>query len=274
MTRKNQLGVLILLSALTMAIPYAIQGTLAMSKCPTGLDWWICAGDKYAWAIRAIIEGMVIGYIARTRTDSAQQAGVLWCFKVALLSLIVITLGPSLFAMTQGQTVQQVLNYWVLWVWTFGLAAYMPLMVAGAAYAYKVQPNDEGAAIVDSVEVAELESLLAETQAEVNNLENVINEGNADVRELRRELAEAEQNAQQTQATVSQLQAQLTTMQTEAKAVAGWSLLNATAKAKWIAQHTNGDRPLASHLADVLGCATSTVSRAYEAVDNGKAARG
>lgn len=38
-----------------------------------------------------------------------------------------------------------------------------------------------------------------------------------------------------------------------------------------IAQHTNGDRPPASHLAKALGCAVSTVSRAYETVDKSKA---
>lgn len=143
MSRKNQLWALIILSACTMAIPYAVQGTLAMASCPGGLDWWMCAGDKYAWSIRAIVEGVVIGYIASTRAQTKQQTRILWIFKAALLLLIAGTLGPSLYATATKQTVPASLNNVVLWLWMFGLAAYMPLMVAGAAYAYKVQSGDD-----------------------------------------------------------------------------------------------------------------------------------
>lgn len=142
MSRKNQLWALIILSALTMAIPYAIQGTLAMTSCPTGLDWWMCAGDKYAWSIRAIVEGVVIGYIASTKAQTEQQTRILWVFKATLLILIAGTLGPALYATTTKQSIPASLNNVVLWLWMFGLAAYMPLMVAGAAYAYKVQSDD------------------------------------------------------------------------------------------------------------------------------------
>lgn len=117
--------------------------------------------------------------------------------------------------------------------------------------------------IVDNGQFAELESALAEMQRENEQLEEVIAEGNGEVKILRHQLASAQEDAQATQA-------QLATMQTQAKTIEAWDLLNATAKARWIAEHTNGDRPPASQLAKVLGVATSTVSRAYEAVDNGK----
>lgn len=120
---------------------------------------------------------------------------------------------------------------------------------------------------VDNEQFAELERLLAEAQAENDKLEEVIAGGKADTKVILHKAAKAEEYARDTQTKADQLQAQVTAMQTQAKSMADWNLLNATAKAKWIAQNTNGDRPLASHLADVLGCATSTVSRAYEAVD-------
>lgn len=162
---------------------------------------------------------------------------------------------------------------------------------------------------VDSVEVAELERLLAERKVVIEELEEVISSGRADAKETLHKATAAEESARamQIEATglrqeVTQLQValdikgnalnemgnrfdraasrlaeleedaqltqqQLTALQTQAQTIADWNLLNATAKAVWIAQHTNGDRPPASHLAKALGCAVSTVSRAYEAVD-------
>lgn len=116
---------------------------------------------------------------------------------------------------------------------------------------------------VDSEDVAELERLLADAQAENEKLEEVMSEGRADAKETLHQLEHWKENAHQ-------LQEQALTLQTQNKGMADWQLLNATAKATWIAQHTNGDRPPASQLAKALGCATSTVSRAYEAADKGK----
>ena len=38
----------------------------------------------------------------------------------------------------------EALNITVQWLWSFGLASYMPLMVLGASYAYRVQPSENG----------------------------------------------------------------------------------------------------------------------------------
>lgn len=267
MNRRNQLWLLIILSALTMAIPYAIQGALSTGSKPVDIHSGIYLADRIAWAIRALVEGLVIGYIARTHANNKWQGFVLWVLKLALIALIAITLGPVLYATSTSLPIQQTMSEGWHRFWAYALASYMPLMVLGAAYAYKTQPTDEAMQTVDSEEVAELERLLTEAQVENDKLEEVIASGKADTKVILHKAAKAEEYARDTQTKADQLQAQVTAMQTQAKSMADWNLLNATAKAKWIAQNTNGDRPLASHLADVLGCATSTVSRAYEAVD-------
>lgn len=57
MTRKKQLWLLIILSALTMAIPYAIQGALSTGTTPSQIHPNVYVADRIAWAIRALVEG-------------------------------------------------------------------------------------------------------------------------------------------------------------------------------------------------------------------------
>lgn len=158
----------------------------------------------------------------------------------------------------------------------------------------QTQTVDNGELAELQIARADLEQALAEMQFTNSSLEIAHGNAKADANRLADELAQMQNqmaitqddasellhkieqlkdNAKFDQDNVDQLQERVMVLNTETKAVAAWNLLNATAKAKWIAQHTNGDRPLASHLADALGCATSTVSRAYEAVDSGKVAR-
>lgn len=259
-TRKAQLWGLIILSSVTMAIPYAIQGALSTGTTPSQIHPNVYVADRIAWAIRALVEGLVIGYIARTHANTRLQGFVLWVLKLALIGLIAITLGPVLYATSTGLPIQQTMSEGWHRFWAYALASYMPLMVLGAAYAYKTQPTDNEVEPIDNAQFAELESALSEMQTENERLEEVMSEGNKEVKILRHKLAEAQTQVEATQE-------QMATWAIQSKALADWNLLNATTKAKWIAQNTNGDRPLASHLASVLGCSTSTVSRAYETVD-------
>jgi hypothetical protein len=269
MNRKKQLWLLIVLSALTMAIPYAIQGALSTGSTPRDIHPYIYVADRIAWAIRALVEGLVIGYIARTQANTKLQGFVLWVLKLALIALIAITLGPVLYATSTNLPIAQTMSDGWHRFWAYALASYMPLMVLGAAYAYKTQPTDNEAQIVDSEEVAELERLLAEAQTENEKLEEILAGGRADANGLVHQIAKMKEDARAMQNDLHKRADEIFMLEKQVKAIADWNLLNATAKSIWIAQHTNGDRPPASQLAKVLGCAVSTVSRAYEVADKG-----
>lgn len=141
--RRQQLWWLIILAAGTMIIPYVIQGTLASGERPDAIPWWVWVADHWAWGIRAIVEGLVIGYLARTHTETRQQAALLWVMKIALVTLITLTLGPAMYATSNGVTMAEALTPTLQWLWALGLASYMPLMVLASSYAYKVQPFDD-----------------------------------------------------------------------------------------------------------------------------------
>lgn len=267
LARKNQLQILILLSAFTMMIPYAIQGTLAMASCPAGLDWWICAGDKYAWALRAIVEGVVIGYIARTKTTDKTQTRILWTFKTLLLILIAGTLGPSLYATAHNQTVADSLDPIADWFWTFGLAAYMPLMVGGAAYAYKCQPDDGQQVDVEllQAEFSDLQESNSTLQTQINEMQAIIDDGNADTRKLKVTLADTQNHHQEAAHHLADVKKQVEKLQTELaqvnQAIATWNLLPVAKRIRLIKELCNGDTPSTSALAKSENVAYSTISR-------------
>lgn len=169
--RKNQLWLLIILSAATMVIPYYIQGALSSGKSPAELNETVWLFDHRAWSIRAIVEGLVIGYIARTNANSWLESTILWILKIALIGLIAFTLGPVMYAALNGLQMSQALATPMQWLWAFGLASYMPLMVLGAAYAYKVQPNDSENQIIDSQELAILTDKYNKLLAKIAKLE-------------------------------------------------------------------------------------------------------
>lgn len=143
-SRQAQLWLLILLSAATMIVPYGIQGALSSGKEPAAVSDEIWLLDNIAWAIRAMVEGLVIAYIARTKTSTRLDTILLWAAEGALVALITLTLGPTLYAALNGLAMKEALPKTLQWLWALGLASYMPLMVLGASYAYKVQPHDDG----------------------------------------------------------------------------------------------------------------------------------
>lgn len=233
--RSNQLWILLILSAATMIIPYQIQGFMSSGKSPDAIPINIWLADHWAWSIRAIVEGLVIGYLARTRTDSRVQAAILWTLKIALIVLIALTLGPVMYSTMNNETMAQSLSPIAQRLWTFGLASYMPLMVLGAAYAYKVQPNDTGLQTDATIPIAERQRLQQELQA------------------MRTDLEAAQSHAM--------------ILQTELKQAQTWEVMSFADKARWIAVNCNGDRPAAADLAASWGCSVSTVSRAYKSLD-------
>ena len=141
-TRKNQLWALIILSALSAASQYVIQGALAADADLDAFPQWFWVMDFIFWGIRALIEGAVIVYLFSTQGNDKIQRIILGFFEVALIALITLTVGPSLRALGMHQPLRESVPPAAYWLWTFGLAAYTSLMIGAAAYAYRVQPGE------------------------------------------------------------------------------------------------------------------------------------
>ena len=139
--RAKHLQYIVVLTALTMAPQYALQGWLATGGEPSTLPdlvWWIDAG---AWAIRALVEAWVLMYLFSTQPKTDNQAHWLTGFEVALIALITVTLGPALYAIGNRLPIAAALPVWAYWLWAFGVASYAPLMLGAAGFAWRVEQS-------------------------------------------------------------------------------------------------------------------------------------
>ena len=162
MNRRNQLALLIALSALSAVALYIIQGALATGANLSEFPSWFWIFDYCSWGARALIEAAVIVYLFSTEPKTITQGIILAAFEFALIGLITLTVGPALRAIGMGTTLRESLSPSLYSAWTFGIAAYTSLMVGAAGYAYRVAPDEH-----DSVDVMELRS-------EIEQLEGAI----------------------------------------------------------------------------------------------------
>ena len=160
MNRRNQMWVLIALSATTAIMQYMVQGALATAHDPTefGRIFWLV--DYGLWGARAIIEAMVIAYLFQTTAKTKVQEATLLFFEGFLIALIILTLGPALRAMGLGKTMVESLSPTWFTLWNFGIAAYTPLMMGGAAFAYKVQTEEREPIIITGSYAERCETLI------------------------------------------------------------------------------------------------------------------
>ena len=228
--RKGQLYALVFLSALTATSLYAVQGAATSGEFvfPT----WFWPLDVGLWALRAMVESAVIAYLFRTKAETNSQARVLGAIEVVLLALITLTIGPALRALGLGLTMNASMSSVAFTAWNFGVAAYTSLMIGGCAYAYKVQPDDDGDGTA-----AKLEMQLAQARTEYANL-----------------LRSNETTAQEKRA-LAQLVANLE------EALPIWQGLPAVAKSEFVHRNTNGDIPEPATMAAAWKVAASTISR-------------
>lgn len=139
MERKTQLWALIGLTALTMAPQYAMQGWQALGGNLSGLGEMFPMIDAIAWALRALIEAWALIYLFSTPAKNEQQGWILAGFEIALIVLIVVTLGPAMAAAGSDQTMREYLKGHWYSAWNFAVATYAPLMLGAAGFAFKVE---------------------------------------------------------------------------------------------------------------------------------------
>jgi hypothetical protein len=283
-SRKGQLWLLIIMSALTMTVPYFIQGALSGGLSPAQIAADVWSLDQRAWAIRAVVEGLVIAYISRTNAKTRRQGATLWALEIALIALIAVTLGPTLYAAMNGVKMAEALSPDLQWWWAFALASYMPLMVLGASYAYRVQPEDALQTVATDVQTVanETQQKIADLQMEIATMQKNVTVAMNRVGELQAENATAQANAKQARQHAIELegvakaaQQEVAELRADAKlatviesALQKWAALTLADKVRWIVNNCN-ERPAASDLAKALQCSVSTVTRIYAEVQNG-----
>jgi outer membrane murein-binding lipoprotein Lpp len=137
------------------------------------------------------------------------------------------------------------------WAWNFALAAYTSLMIGGAGYAYRCQPDEQPANDAHDLRarLQQAAQTVAAMRAELETARAVASE----VPQLRAQIAELGGQVEQARAAVD--------------SVREWAALTAQSKARLIAACSNGDRPPAGELAGVLGVSASTIRRGYSEAD-------
>lgn len=166
-TRRNQLWLYVFLSAFTALCQYVIQGAMASGHDPAKfpVEFWIA--DYALWGARALIEAGVVTYCFATRTTSGTQSVILGIFEFVLIALVTPTVGFALRGLGYGLQTREMLPEPWLTAWFLGVGAYTSLMMGAAGYAYRVQPQDEGAQLVDAATLKALE----DTQARVAQMQ-------------------------------------------------------------------------------------------------------
>jgi len=197
-TRKTQLFLLIGFTSLTLSPAYSLQGSLIHSA-PNAVPVWLWGIETAMWALRALIEAWTISYLAQTHTTTRWQEALIWLLKITLIALIATTLGPVFAAIGQDMSIRESLTDSGYWWWTRGVAAYGPLMMLGAAVAYKIQPDESSyTQLVDEIEALRIS--LNESEQRANAAELAAKRSEAARIEAERQRTIAEQAANDTEA--------------------------------------------------------------------------
>jgi len=142
LTRRNQLWVLIILTAITTCLQYTLQGALAtdaeISLFP-GAFW---VADYAAWGGRALVEAWVVAYVFTTVYHGWAHRILITFVEAVMLLLIAATLGPTFYAIGSGQKIYEALAQKDFWLWNYGIAAYPSIMMAATGIAYRTMPKD------------------------------------------------------------------------------------------------------------------------------------
>lgn len=216
-TRKNQLGWLIALSAATATAQYMIQGAMASGGSPADFDPIFWQIDYGLWGFRALIEAWVIIYCFSTQTKRWWETVGLGLVELALIALIFITLGPALRALTLQRPITEILTDEQLIWWTYSIGGYTSLMMAGAGFAYKIQPYDELLVPATELEASRAAYMAAESQWNTYQaaLEKELTDTKINLSQTSGELIQHQGLLDKAQATITTLQSQIKSLGTQ-----------------------------------------------------------
>lgn len=140
--RKVTLGAIVLLAGISNMPLYTVQGALLTGHT---LDTWSLQFWQIEWGfwgLRSLIEVGVIYYMLVTETENKKSAGALYIFEALAILLILITLGSATVALDNKELLM-VESLGPVWsgIVKFGIVGYLPIIIGGAAFAYKIQPD-------------------------------------------------------------------------------------------------------------------------------------
>ncbi len=166
MARQNQFLLLITLIATSMIPSYWLQGWFTSGESPTTVPFIFLHIDAGAWALRAIIEPLVLAFLFSTPTDNATdlERKIVLVFEVSLIALITFTLGPTLGSNGLGNAMSESLSTILYWLWNFGVASYAPLMLGATGVAFKIEMRQQRPATIEAQEAQPEATELAEPE--------------------------------------------------------------------------------------------------------------
>lgn len=136
--RKSQMMYLLGLTALSLVPVYILIGWQTGGHSSQDVDtifWKIEAG---AWGLRALVEAWALIYLFQTHTEVSRSSKILVAFEIALISLVALTVGLVIVANGDKSSLATGLPKPLYWIWSFGVAAFAPLMMGSVGFAYKV----------------------------------------------------------------------------------------------------------------------------------------
>lgn len=176
-TRRTQMVWLLGLTALSLVPIYILIGWQTGGHGPDTviqIFWVIEAG---AWGLRALVEAWALVYLFQTVADSIRANKILIAFEVALISLVALTVGLVIIANGNRLAIANGLPAPLYWFWSFGVAAFAPLMMGSVGFAYKVHQHVVTIQpIVDTTQkdIAKLRSQLGEVIERLETTHNPV----------------------------------------------------------------------------------------------------
>jgi hypothetical protein len=164
-SRKITLGVIVLLAGVSNMPLYAVQGALltghTLENWP--LQFWLA--EWAFWGLRSLIEVGVIYYMLVTETENKRHARTLVIFESLAILLILLTLGSATIALdNKGQLMVESLGQEWSGIVKFGIVGYLPIIIGGAAVAYKIQPDIAQVESNQDIEAIEQSIILVEQE--------------------------------------------------------------------------------------------------------------
>lgn len=176
-TRQTQMIWLLGLTALSLVPVYILIGWQTAGHGPdtvVQIFWVIEAG---AWGLRALVEAWALIYLFQTATDSIRANKILVSFEIALITLVALTVGLVIIANGNRLAIANGLPAPLYWFWSFGVAAFAPLMMGSVGYAYKVnKPIADPQPIVDTTQkdITKLQRQLGEVLQQLEAIRNPV----------------------------------------------------------------------------------------------------
>lgn len=253
-TRKSQMMWLAGLTAITLIGQYVLLGTIGLGRTAAQLPESFFVFEKVLWGFRGLVEIAVVVYVGMTKPQKSQEGYILWLFEGILITMIVLTVGPVWGSLALNARLVDILGWWGVVIWGLGLSGISAIMLAAVAYAYKVQPVDEGYFVLPFSDYERM--LVAAAAAEVGRTE-ALAMADTETARARREVGEA----------LAERDRALAELQGMREAVGVLRFLPPSAQVQIVALFANG-RPDAATLADAFRLSESTVRGVLARVNN------